>query len=134
MPNSDLSRFDGLKDNLPFALFGVLFGFFGAGFFEEVVFRGFLMTRLADCLHRTRTAWAVAVVAQGAIFGLAHLYQGLYGVFYTGILGTLLGWVVLKMGRNLWPAIIGHGVYDAARFIYFHILLTYTDLETLANV
>ena len=129
----DLSRFDSLKDNLPFALFGVLFGFFGAGFYEEVVFRGFLSNRVAHTLGAGKRAWIIAILAQGVIFGLAHASQGIYGIFYTGLLSMGLAAIYVYGGRNLWPIIIGHGVYDSVRFVYFYYMLTYGGMETLAG-
>ena len=129
----DLSRFDALKNNLPFALFGLLYGFFGAGFYEEVVFRGFLTNRVAHMLGAGRRAWLIAILAQGAVFGLAHAYQGVYGILYTGILSMGMAAIYVYGGRNLWPIIIGHGVYDSARFVYFYYMLTYGGLETLAG-
>ena len=42
------------------------------------------------------------------------------GMAITGTLGLLMGVIVLASGRNLWPVIIGHGLYDASRFVLFY--------------
>jgi hypothetical protein len=34
--------------------------------------------------------------------------------------GILMGLLVLASGRNLWPVIIGHGLFDASRFVLFY--------------
>jgi len=91
------------------------------GFYEEILFRGFIMNRIAHMFGAGAAAWGLAAVVQGALFGLSHMHQGLYGVFYTGGLSILLAAVFLANGRNLWPLIFGHGFYDAARFLYFYI-------------
>ena len=57
---------------------------------------------------------------QGALFGVAHAYQNLLGIAITGTLGVLMGLIVLASGRNLWLVIIGHGLFDASRFVLFY--------------
>jgi uncharacterized protein len=57
---------------------------------------------------------------QGALFGAAHAYQNLLGIAITGTLGILMGLLVLALGRNLWAVIIGHGLFDASRFVLFY--------------
>jgi membrane protease YdiL (CAAX protease family) len=49
---------------------------------------------------------------QGLVFGLAHGYQGriiLVIIFYGWLLGTFVTW-----RKSLLPAMIAHGVQDAA--------------------
>jgi uncharacterized protein len=116
----DLSKFKDVQGNLELAVLGVFYAFIGAGFYEEFTFRGFLMQGLAMIFGGSRRAWIVACVAQGALFGLAHAYQNPLGIAITGTLGILMGLLVLASGRNLWPVIIGHGLFDASRFVLFY--------------
>jgi membrane protease YdiL (CAAX protease family) len=116
----DLSKFKEVQGNLELMLFGVSYAFIGAGFYEEFTFRGFLMQGLAMLFGGSRGAWIVACVLQGALFGAAHAYQNPLGIAITGTLGILMGLIVLASGRNLWPVIIGHGVFDASRFVLFY--------------
>jgi membrane protease YdiL (CAAX protease family) len=116
----DLSRFKDVQGNLELAVFGVFYAFIGAGFYEEFMFRGFLMQGLAMLFGASRGAWIVACVVQGALFGAAHAYQNPLGIAITGTLGVLMGLLVLASGRNLWPVIIGHGLFDASRFVLFY--------------
>jgi membrane protease YdiL (CAAX protease family) len=116
----DLSKFKDVQGNLELAVLGVLYAFIGAGFYEEFMFRGFLMQGLAMLFGASRGAWIVACVAQGALFGAAHAYQNPLGILITGTLGVLMGLLVLASGRNLWPVIIGHGIFDASRFVLFY--------------
>ncbi len=67
-----------------------------------------------------RGAWIAACIVQGALFGVAHAYQNLLGIAITGTLGVLMGLIVLASGRNLWLVIIGHGLFDASRFVLFY--------------
>jgi uncharacterized protein len=116
----DLSRFKDVQGNLELELFGVFYAFIGAGFYEEFMFRGFLMQGLAMFFGASRGAWIVACVVQGALFGAAHAYQNPLGIAITGTLGALMGLLVLASARNLWPVIIGHGLFDASRFVLFY--------------
>ena len=74
-----------------------------AGICEEIVFRGYLQHQF-EALIQSR--W-VAVVAQAALFGAAHVYEGGQAsttiMAYGLILGALAGW-----RRNLAPGIIAH--------------------------
>lgn len=99
----------------------MLYALIVVGFYEEITFRGLVMNRFAHIFGAGRGAWLLAAILQGALFGLAHLHQGLYGAAYTGVLSIGLAFVFLINGRNLWPLIIGHGVYDAARVFSFSL-------------
>jgi CAAX protease family protein len=116
----DLSKFKDVQGNLELAALGVFYAFTGAGFYEEFMFRGFLMQGLAMFFGASRGAWITACVVQGALFGAAHSYQNPLGIAITGTLGILMGLLVLASGRNLWPVIIGHGLFDASRFVLFY--------------
>jgi len=107
----DLSKFKDVQGNLELALFGVFYASIGAGFYEEFMFRGFLMQGLAMLFGASRAAWIVACVIA---------YQNPLGIAITGTLGVLMGLLVLASGRNLWPVIIGHGLFDASRFVLFY--------------
>jgi membrane protease YdiL (CAAX protease family) len=88
-----------------------------AAFGEEMVYRGYLMNRVADLLNRTRGAWIVSLLAVHFGFGLAHAYQGLTGVIDEGLMGLLLGLIYLRTGRNLAVPIIAHGIQDSIDFV-----------------
>jgi hypothetical protein len=80
---------------------------------EEMLFRGFLATRIADSLGGAAAAIAVAVVVQASVFGLCHSYLGLQGMLNAGFLGLAAGAAYVASGRNLWPPIIAHGLIDS---------------------
>lgn len=116
----DLSRFSALQGNPRLTAIAVFYVLIGAGFYEEFMFRGFLMQSLAMFFGGSRTAWWVALVIQALLFGAAHAYQNPLGMLITGTLGFLLGLLVMLTGRNLWVAIIAHGLFDASRSILFY--------------
>jgi membrane protease YdiL (CAAX protease family) len=116
----DLSKFREVQGNLGLTVYAVGYAFIGAGLYEEFTFRGFLFQGLAMFFGGSRGAWMAACIVQAALFGAAHAYQNPLGMLITGTLGLLLGLVVLACGRNLWLAIIVHGLYDASRFVLFY--------------
>lgn len=77
-----------------------------AGICEEVLYRGFLMWYLAHWMP----GWAAAL-AGGALFGIAHLYQGGAGVLKTGTAGILSGLLFAGTGSLLWPMVL-HAALD----------------------
>lgn len=116
----DLSLFNSLQGNPTLTLTVVCYVLVGAGFYEEFMYRGFLMQTLAMFFGGSRAAWWVALVIQALLFGASHAYQNPLGMVITGILGFLLGLLVILTGRNLWAAIIAHGLFDASRTVLFY--------------
>ena len=83
-----------------------------AAFGEELVYRGYLMNRVADLGRGTRTAWIVSLLAISALFGFSHYQQGLTGIIEEGSDGLILGLMYLAYHRNLAIPIVAHGVCD----------------------
>ena len=83
-----------------------------AAFGEELVYRGYLMNRVADLGRGTRTAWIVSLLAISALFGFSHYQQGLTGIIEEGSDGLILGLMYLAYRRNLTIPIGAHGVCD----------------------
>ena len=113
----DLEVFRALHGNLKWTLIALAGAWTLAAFGEEMVYRGYLMNRIADLLNRTRTAWVVSLFAVHIGFGLAHAYQGITGVIDEGFMGLLLGLIYLRTGQNLAVPIIAHGMADSLDFV-----------------
>jgi len=78
-----------------------------AGICEEIVFRGYLQQQF-----RAATRSIVAgVILQGAVFGLAHSYQGWKQVIVIAALGVLYG-ALAAWRRNLRANMIAHAWSD----------------------
>ena len=113
----DLDVFRALHGNLKWTLLAIVGAWTLAAFGEEMVYRGYLMNRVADLLNRTRRAWIVSLIVVHVGFGLAHAYQGMTGVIDEGLMGLLLGVIYLRTGRNLSVPIVAHGVADSIDFV-----------------
>ncbi len=113
----DISRFDEVRGDLGFFFTYVVVSWTTAGFGEELVWRGFLMGRVARLLGGGRSGWVAALIVTSALFGLGHAYQGPTGVVLTAFAALVFGLVYLAAGRNLWTVIIAHGTTDTLAFV-----------------
>jgi hypothetical protein len=69
---------------------------------EELLFRGFLQSRIERLFGRWSLAGAAGVLIAGILFGPVHVHQGPANVVYAALLGILLGAIYLWADRNLW--------------------------------
>lgn len=108
----DLSLFLQLHGNVKLLLLGLALTWTLAAFGEEMVYRGYLMNRVAEVVNGSRAAWIGSLIVVSAAFGFGHIAQGLTGQIENAIDGLLLGALYLACGRNLWAPIIAHGITD----------------------
>jgi membrane protease YdiL (CAAX protease family) len=108
----DISIVDSVRGNLKALLVTILLIWVTVAFMEEILFRGFLMTELANVLGRSTAALTVNILLTALVFGLAHWYQGKSGVISTGIISILISLIFVLSGFNLWLVILVHGFID----------------------
>lgn len=84
------------------------------GFFEELLFRGFLQNRIAEIFDRGYMGLTLGIVGQAVIFGALHLYAGAFGFVYAAVFAVVNGVFYLLLRRNLWPLIFVHAAVDSA--------------------
>jgi membrane protease YdiL (CAAX protease family) len=120
-PHLDAETFAAIKGNLALYLMILPCVWAFAAFGEEFFYRGYLLTRLAECMGGTRLAWGLAIVVQAIVFGLAHWYQGPVGMVPIGIGALISGIATTLWGRNLWPAIVSHGLTDTLGFTMLYL-------------
>ena len=83
-----------------------------AGFCEELVYRGYLQKQFLALTGNV----AVAVLAQGVLFGVGHWYQGIKMVIIITLLGVLFG-VFTYRRKSLRPGMIAHALGDVANLL-----------------
>ena len=59
----------------------------------------------------TAAQW-VGVVLAAILFGFGHYYKGASGIIDSGVAGLILGAAYMLSGRNLWAAVLAHGLID----------------------
>jgi membrane protease YdiL (CAAX protease family) len=105
------------KGDLASALRGLALVWTFAAFGEELGYRRYLLGRAADALGGSGIAYSAALVAASILFGIGHFYQGPAGMFTTAIDGFIIGAAYLISGRNLWVAVLAHGLIDTAGIV-----------------
>ena len=114
---ADLSGYNYLSGNLPMLIFALLAVYIGSSFGEEVVYRAFLINRIAELGSGSKWAWSAAVVISSVVFGLAHGAWGPAGMVQTGFMGLAMALCYLAVGRNLWVTILAHVYMDTILFV-----------------
>lgn len=85
---------------------------------EEVVFRGYVLTRLKLVL---KTGWAVPIIFATVSFASGHLYQGTGGFILILIYGLMFCWLYVRTG-SIWPGMLAHFIQDySAIFLYKYV-------------
>ncbi len=116
----DFSDFLALRGNPKLLLIGLAFVWTLAAFGEEMVWRGYLMNRVAGLIGKSRTAWVISLITVHVGFGVAHRYQGTTGVIDETLMGIILGVIYLASRRNLTTAVVAHGTADTVdAFLFF---------------
>jgi len=113
----DLSQVTTVHNNISLLIFWLTISWTIAAFGEEMVFRGYLINRVADLLRHGRAGWVIGLIGSSALFGFGHAYQGITGVLDTFLFGCVMAGLYLMGRRNLWLLVIAHGVYDTAAFV-----------------
>ena len=122
MPEAaDMSGYDYLRGNLPMFILALVGVYIVSSFGEEVIYRAFLINRIAELCSGGKAAWRLAVVISSIAFGLVHFSWGLTGMVQTGFMGLALGVSYLVVRRNLWVTILAHAYMDTILLLQMYL-------------
>jgi membrane protease YdiL (CAAX protease family) len=116
-PAADLSGYNYLEGNVVLLLVALAGVYVVSSLGEEIVYRGFLLTRLEEMGGGGRWARWVAVVVSSIAFGLAHFAWGPVGIVQTTFMGLALALAFLVVKRNLWILVLAHMYMDTALLV-----------------
>jgi membrane protease YdiL (CAAX protease family) len=119
-PPAAPSGADAITGNPGVALLALLIVWTFAAFGEEFVYRGYLLSRAAAAGGGSAAAHWAGVVAVAVLFGLGHWYKGPTGVVDSGAAGLILGAAYMLSGRNLWAAVLAHGLIDTVGVVVLY--------------
>lgn len=117
----DMSGYNYLQGNLTMLLAALAAVYVVSSFGEEVIYRGFLITRLEALGGGGRWARAMAVAGSAVVFGLIHFDWGLVGMVQTALMGLALALAYLAVGRNLWVLVLAHAYMDTLLLVQLYL-------------
>ncbi|MFN2509154.1 MAG: lysostaphin resistance A-like protein [Chthoniobacterales bacterium] len=107
---------------LPEILFAVIVG---AGFGEEILFRGYLFERFGKLFGSSVWGRTLTVLITAAWFGSEHYaVQGVPGVRQATIFGLVFG-SIFAVTRRIWLLIVAHAAFDLTA-----VAIIYCDVES----
>ena len=87
------------------------------GIYEELVFRGFLMTRL----RRGTGSWTVAVALSTVIFTSLHAFDQTRSALVVVAILSLVFSLATIWRRSIIPAIIAHALFDLSQLLLLYV-------------
>ncbi|MDR8392912.1 CPBP family intramembrane metalloprotease [Aliifodinibius sp. S!AR15-10] len=120
--SADMSGYNYLEGNLPMLIAALVAVFIVSSFGEEVIYRGFLITRISEMGSGSKSWTRFAVFISAVIFGLIHFEWGLMGIVQTGFMGLALGISFLLVKRNLWVLVLAHTYMDAILMVQMYLV------------
>ncbi len=119
--SADMSGYEYMQGNLPMLLLALAAVYIVSSFGEEVIYRGFLISRVAEIGGSGKTAWWIAAGISAVVFGLVHFSWGLFGVIQTMFMGLGLAIAYLVVNRKLWVLVLAHAYMDTALLVQVYL-------------
>jgi membrane protease YdiL (CAAX protease family) len=82
-----------------------------AGIFEEIIYRGFMVTYFLPLISTPGEVPWMAILAPSILFSLAHTYQGWIAVIKIFIFSILLG-IIFILSKSIYPTMVLHFFID----------------------
>jgi len=84
---------------------------------EEVVFRGFLLTRLQAVFKR----WWLSIGAGSVLFGLIHFYQGPLAMILISVMAVILS-ILFVWRKSLLPCMVLHWLHNVGVLLLLQVI------------
>ncbi len=125
----DLDEVSSIEGNMINYVLFIVLGWILGGFCEEIIFRGYVIRRLAIIFGDSNKSWLFSAIIASIAFGLVHNYQGPAGIITTAIIGFGLALIFIYNRNNLMLPILTHGIYNmgAVTLIYLGKARIITD-------
>jgi len=125
----DLSEVSFIEGNLINFVFFIILGWILGGFCEEMIYRGYVVKRLAIIFGDTNKTWLLSAITASIAFGFAHNYQGLSGIINAAVIGFIFALIFINNRTNLMLTVLIHGIYNmmAITLIYLGKARLITD-------
>ena len=121
LQKADMSSYAFLQGNLPMLLLTLAGVYIVSSFGEEILYRGFLINRLAEFGNDSRLTRIIAVVISSLVFGLIHFSWGVTGVVQTTVMGLALAGAYLLTKRKMWVLVLAHAYLDTLLLVQIYL-------------
>lgn len=114
----DYIEYNFIKSSLSRLLMTILSALIIGGFYEEIVFRGYIQNVSEKRIFK-RYSPIFSVLITSLLFGLYHLQQDIFGII-AAVMGGLYWSILFKKYGNLWIVIFSHGLFDTITLILIY--------------
>lgn len=115
----DYTEYNFIRSSIARLIMTIFAAWIIGGFYEEVVFRGYIQNILEKRLFRGKGRW-LPIVITSILFGLYHLQQDIFAVIAACLGGLYWGILYKKWNNNLWVSIISHALFDMITLILIY--------------
>ena len=121
--DTDVALYDFLRENQWQYIFILVMGWVIGGLYEEIVFHGFIFSRLEKMIQ-SRYTTQISFTLTALFFGAYHFQLGVDGLINAFLVGVVYLAIFLYFKRNLWYSICCHGIYNTivVTLIYYGYL------------
>ncbi len=117
---TDVGIYDFIRQNIWSLIFMITMGCLVGGLYEEIVFHGFIFTKLEGMIKGKGRFW-ISFVITCIIFAGYHIQLGWAGVINSLVVGAVYQALFLYHQRNLWYSICCHGVYNTLVMVLVYL-------------
>jgi membrane protease YdiL (CAAX protease family) len=112
LKDADVSAFYFIRKSPVAYLCIVVAGWVIGGWYEEIIFRGFIHNRVMRFFSGSKSSFAIAAVFTSFVFGLYHIQQGMSGVIHAALFSAIPIYLMYRYKGNLWYGMLFHAMYD----------------------
>lgn len=115
----DYTEYNFIRSSIARLIMTIFAAWIIGGFYEEVVFRGYIQNLLEKRLFKGMGRW-LPIVITSILFGLYHLQQDIVAVIAACLGGLYWSILYKKWNNNLWVSIISHALFDMITLILIY--------------
>jgi membrane protease YdiL (CAAX protease family) len=110
--SGDYSDYDFIRGNPVNFMVILVASWLVGGFYEELIFRGFIFKETKALLAGSRSNWLLACILTTLLFALYHAQQGVFGMAHAAMTGLFWNLLLKYSKGNLWYSVFSHAAYD----------------------
>lgn len=116
----DYTEYNFIRDDISKLIMTIIAAWLIGGFYEEVVFRGYIQNTLEKKLLKSSTA-LMSIIITSVLFGFYHWQQDVFGVIAAILGGFFWSTLYKKFNNNLWISIFSHAIFDTITLVLIYI-------------